>query len=105
MFGQLPVFCSLDGWPEPFHLLNWLDLIFEPASNPSGKVGGDAPRRLLLIDGYKFRIDPEFFVTCWQKNIFCVCIARDGASFFNLVLGALAMSCLETMSRALAWLD
>ena len=83
VFGQIPVFYSLDGWPEPFHLLDWLDLICEPASNPLGKVGRDAPCLLLLIDGCEFRIDADLFITCWQMNIFRVCITRDGATFFN----------------------
>jgi hypothetical protein len=26
-FDGVPVFYSLDGWVEPFHLLDWLDLV------------------------------------------------------------------------------
>ena len=37
MFGQTPVFYSLDGWPEPFHLLDWLYLIFDQPPTHQGK--------------------------------------------------------------------
>ncbi|KAJ5151278.1 uncharacterized protein N7482_010530 [Penicillium canariense] len=82
-FDGVPIFFTSDGWAEDFHLLDWMKLVFELASNPTGAAGVNAPRRLLLIDGYRFHITPEFFVTCWQQNIFCVCITRNGASYFN----------------------
>ncbi|CEJ61195.1 hypothetical protein PMG11_09733 [Penicillium brasilianum] len=82
-FDDTPVCFSLDGWAEPLHLLDWLERVFDPKTNPTGAVGKEAPRRLMLIDGYRFPISPEFFITCWLKNIFCVCITRHGAPYFN----------------------
>lgn len=82
-FDGTPVCFTLDGWVEPFHLLDWVNLIFDPKTNPTGATGRNAPRRMLLLDGYKFHINPEFFITCWLKSIFCVCIARHGAQYFN----------------------
>lgn len=82
-FDDTPVCFSLDGWAEPFHLLDWVERVFDPKTNPTGAVGKEAPRRLMLIDGYRFPISPEFFITCWLKNIFCVCITRHGAPYFN----------------------
>ncbi|KAJ5369146.1 uncharacterized protein N7496_008906 [Penicillium cataractarum] len=82
-FDGTPVCFTLDGWVEPFHLLDWVNLIFDPKTNPTGATGKIAPRRLLLLDGYKFPINPDFFITCWLKNIFCVCIARHGGQYFN----------------------
>ncbi|OOQ89612.1 hypothetical protein PEBR_07613 [Penicillium brasilianum] len=71
-FDDTPVCFSLDGWAEPFHLLDWVERVFDPKNNPTGAVGKEAPRRLMMMDGYRFPISPEFFITCWLKNIFCV---------------------------------
>jgi hypothetical protein len=77
-FHGIPVRFTLDGWAEHFHLKDWITLIFDPKTNPTGATGKNAPRRLLLIDGYKFPINPDFFITCWLKNIFRVCLASHG---------------------------
>ena len=84
-FGGVPVCFTLDRWAEPFHLLDWIELIIDPKTNPTGATGRNAPRRLLLIDGYKFPINPDFLITCWLKNFFCVCIARHGGPYFDLL--------------------
>ncbi|OQE84781.1 hypothetical protein PENNAL_c0026G05382 [Penicillium nalgiovense] len=78
---------TIRGWAEGTHALNWLNNVFEKETSPPGRPERGQRRdrsqkRLLLVDS-QFPMTPEFCVTCWERNVICLCVPRKGAEYLN----------------------
>ncbi|KAJ5896979.1 uncharacterized protein N7473_006378 [Penicillium subrubescens] len=70
-------------WANTEFFLDWIDFVFEEETKPPRFRGHDAPARLLLVDGVRYGITPEIFMSCWKKDIYLLCIPHKGSTFFN----------------------
>ncbi|KAJ5964030.1 uncharacterized protein N7479_003906 [Penicillium vulpinum] len=71
------------GWAENAHALDWLNNVFmkEIESSQSG-MRGSSQYRLLLVDNL-FPVTPEFFVTCWEIKVICLCVPQKGSEYLS----------------------
>lgn len=83
--GDVQVPFAQTGWPDATHLRDCIFQVFEPATNPGASRGAKGPPRLLLIDGWRLRLDitKGFFVTCCLRGIIPLCIPRETGKFLN----------------------
>lgn len=70
-------------WANAEFFLDWIDCVFEEETKLPRFKGHDAPARLLLVDGVRYGITPEIFMSCWKKGIYLLCIPHKGSPFFN----------------------
>ncbi|KAJ5369145.1 uncharacterized protein N7496_008905 [Penicillium cataractarum] len=70
-------------WANAEFFLDWIECVFEKETKPVRSKGPGAPGRLLLVDGIRYGITPEIFMSCWNKGIYLVCIPHKGSPFFN----------------------
>jgi hypothetical protein len=70
-------------WANAEFFLDWIDYVFEKETQPPRVRGHDTPARLLLVDGVRYGITPEIFMSCWKKGIYLLCIPHKGSTFFN----------------------
>ncbi|KAJ5473158.1 hypothetical protein N7475_002724 [Penicillium sp. IBT 31633x] len=85
--GRVTISYNTTGWAETTHALDWLNTVFEKETSPSGRRDRSqrrdrTQRRLLLIDS-SFPVTPEFFVTCWERNVICLCVPKKGSEYLN----------------------
>lgn len=71
------------GWAGSSQLLDWIEHVFNPRTNPTRAKGMDAPPRLLLFDNERFRISEDFFMTCVSMNIFCLSLPKNSGTVFK----------------------
>lgn len=107
--GRVTISYNTSGWAETTHALDWLNSVFEKETCSSGRRHrghrqGQDPRRLLLIDD-SFPVTPEFFVTCWERKVRCLCIPKKGSEYLNPfdngIIGALDKLYAEHMKKQL----
>lgn len=70
-------------WANAEFFLDWIECVFEKETKPMRSKGPGAPKRLLLVDGIRYGITPEIFMSCWNKGVYLVCIPHKGSPFFN----------------------
>ncbi|KAF3392854.1 hypothetical protein F1880_008765 [Penicillium rolfsii] len=70
-------------WANAEFFQDWIDVVFEKETKPPRLRGYNAPARLLLVDGVRYRIIPEIFMSCWKKGIYLLCFPPKGSPFFN----------------------
>ncbi|CAG7947744.1 unnamed protein product [Penicillium nalgiovense] len=78
---------TIRGWAEGTHALDWLNSVFEKETSPPGRRErgqrrGRSQKGLLLVDS-QFPMTPEYFVTCWERNVICLCVPRKGTEYLN----------------------
>ncbi|KAI3225713.1 hypothetical protein DTO012A9_5830 [Penicillium roqueforti] len=84
--NRITISYNSTGWAEKTHALDWLNSVFEKETCPFGRrergQRDRSQRRLLLIDS-QFPVTPEFFVTCWERNVICLCLPKKGSEYLN----------------------
>ncbi|KAJ5466210.1 hypothetical protein N7530_009997 [Penicillium desertorum] len=85
--NRVTISYNTTGWAEGTHALDWLNSVFEKETSPPGRRERGrrrdrSQRRLLLVDS-QFPMTAEFFVTCWERNVICLCVPRKGSEYLN----------------------
>lgn len=70
-------------WANAEFFLDWIECVFEKETKPPRNQGANPAARLLLVDGIRYGITPEIFMSCFNKGIYLVCIPHKGSAFFN----------------------
>lgn len=71
------------GWAGSSQLLDWIQHVFNPRTNPTRAKGMDEPPRLLLFDNERFKISEDFFMMCVSMNIFCLSLPKNSGTVFK----------------------
>ncbi|KXG53441.1 uncharacterized protein PGRI_004910 [Penicillium griseofulvum] len=85
--NRVTISYNTTGWAEKAHALDWLNSVFEKETSPSGSRDRGQRRdrrqqRLLLVDS-QFPMTAEFFVTCWERNVICLCLPKKGSEYLS----------------------
>ncbi|CEJ61194.1 hypothetical protein PMG11_09732 [Penicillium brasilianum] len=83
MYKNVSTSFAAKPWANAEFFLDWIKCVFEKETKPARVKGPNGQARLLLVDGIRYGITPEIFMSCWNKGIYLVCIPHKGSSFFN----------------------